>query len=238
MPREAKRFLDVRYDVTGLSDEEIGELTVEAIVQAEPSDATDDDHQGHPGVPVEHELVEHEPASLREVAVELVAVHGADPQQIGSADGDEDDYGDLLTDACTRLGYDDDDDLEWQRFQEAAQHATATDMEEWLGQIVAKMDELEAVGAEVEASLADRCDHRRIRFGRVELCKLPAGHGDDGHEYERAGVMMLGARRVEVDFDTFHYTSKIVMELAANERIVSVEFGGQYRNVYVERELS
>lgn len=48
-----KRYLDVRYDVTDLSPDEIGQLTLEAVVQAERSD-------GHPSVEVEAEVVTHD----------------------------------------------------------------------------------------------------------------------------------------------------------------------------------
>lgn len=46
-----RRYLDVRYDVTGLTDDEVGELAGEAHAQAERSD-------GHPSVGVESETVE------------------------------------------------------------------------------------------------------------------------------------------------------------------------------------
>lgn len=45
-PPKERRYLEVRYDVTGLTDEEIGQLALEAAAQAEDSD-------GHPAVEVE-----------------------------------------------------------------------------------------------------------------------------------------------------------------------------------------
>lgn len=54
-----RRYLDVRYDVTDLDDDEIGCLAMEAVVQAEDSDGSGDpDSPGHPSVHVESEVVE------------------------------------------------------------------------------------------------------------------------------------------------------------------------------------
>ncbi len=46
-----RRYLDVRYDVTTLDDDQIGNLALEATVQAEGTTA-------HPSVSVESEVVE------------------------------------------------------------------------------------------------------------------------------------------------------------------------------------
>jgi hypothetical protein len=48
-----KRYLDVRYDVTDLTPDEIGNLCLEAVVQGEASD-------DHPSVEVETDLVDWE----------------------------------------------------------------------------------------------------------------------------------------------------------------------------------
>jgi hypothetical protein len=48
-----KRYLDVRYDVTDLTPDQIGDLGMEAVVQAEASD-------DHPSVEVETDLVDWE----------------------------------------------------------------------------------------------------------------------------------------------------------------------------------
>jgi hypothetical protein len=54
------RFLVVRYDVTGLTPDEVDELTLEAVVQAEASD-------GHRAVSVTAETVEGEDEAIRAV---------------------------------------------------------------------------------------------------------------------------------------------------------------------------
>lgn len=45
-----KKYLDIRYDVTDLTDDEIGQLCLEAVEAA----------QRRPAVEVEHDLVVHE----------------------------------------------------------------------------------------------------------------------------------------------------------------------------------
>jgi hypothetical protein len=65
-----RRYLKVVYDVTGLTDEQVGALELEAAVQAEASsDFTEDEPgTGHPDVPVESYVFEDDEeneASLR-----------------------------------------------------------------------------------------------------------------------------------------------------------------------------
>lgn len=59
--KPVRRVLVVRYDVTGLTDEEIGQLELEAVVQGESSDS-DEDNPGHPDVPVTSEIITPDPA--------------------------------------------------------------------------------------------------------------------------------------------------------------------------------
>jgi len=60
----AHRRLIVQYDVSGLTDEQVGALEMEAVVQAEESDT-------HPSVPlIGSSVVNHEPP-MREILVHL-----------------------------------------------------------------------------------------------------------------------------------------------------------------------
>jgi len=58
-PEKPKRVLVVEYDVTGLTDQQVGRLELEAVVQAERSkDTWGDVDDGHPDVPVKSRIEE------------------------------------------------------------------------------------------------------------------------------------------------------------------------------------
>jgi aminoglycoside phosphotransferase (APT) family kinase protein len=67
--------------------------------------------------------------------MDLIVVHGPNPQLVGIVDGTEDDYGDLLTDVAILLEVDMDNETQWQHFQEVAQEARDTNMTDWVNTI-------------------------------------------------------------------------------------------------------
>jgi hypothetical protein len=64
----------------------------------------------------------------------LVELYGDSPELVGSKDGTEDDYGDLLTDALLALGgvFEDLTEEQWQAFEDAAHDSTAKTMAGWV----------------------------------------------------------------------------------------------------------
>jgi hypothetical protein len=74
---------------------------------------------------------------MSSVAEELAAIYGPDPSLVGAADGSEDDWGDLLVDAATRLGVDLEDVEAWEHFQAVAIECRATTMDAWLAHLEA-----------------------------------------------------------------------------------------------------
>lgn len=77
----------------------------------------------------------------------------------------------------------------------------------------------------------------RERWGHVERYDKHDSF-DRGPRWARIGdTPTVGARRVEIDFESFSYTRPIAFHLSANERVVGVTQSGEYRNVWIEREV-
>jgi hypothetical protein len=69
--------------------------------------------------------------------VELAGRYGDDPQAVGAADGDEDEFGDLCSDVYGQLGGDQDDDPTWQHFLDVATASRTTSWDPWLAELEA-----------------------------------------------------------------------------------------------------
>jgi hypothetical protein len=67
--------------------------------------------------------------------MELIELHGPNPQLVGIVDGTEDDYGDLLLDVATLLQIDFEDTDRWDHFNEVANEQRQTTMEDWVNAI-------------------------------------------------------------------------------------------------------
>ncbi len=79
--------------------------------------------------------------TLEELAEELAAVYGPNPQDVGVEDGTEDDFGDLLSDAWAGLGGPDEYDDRWDRFGQIAAESTCTTYEPWLAELRVALDQ-------------------------------------------------------------------------------------------------
>lgn len=73
------------------------------------------------------------------ISAELAEHHGPNPQEVGAADGYEDDWGDLVYDAAVALGHAPEtmSDADWQHFQDVASNCQATNMAAWVAHLEA-----------------------------------------------------------------------------------------------------
>jgi hypothetical protein len=105
-------------------------------------------------------------AAREALAATLIERYGEDPQEVGAEDGTEDDFGDLISEAVSGLGYDaeamfDTDPARWERVQEAASVSVTTDMTTWLG--------------ELAAALGEESTMRRLTTGEGDVMSLSIG---------------------------------------------------------------
>lgn len=216
-------YLDARFDVTDLTEQERGNLAGEVQAQAERSKG-DADEGGHPGVEVEVEWNEVDPheAFVNDFdrSLRKHTGRGLDSPPWDAAgtvyDHDSETFAPILR------------AIERGDFEEAAAALLA-------------IDTTPAHQLVQEGEVPPRCSHERIRFGHLERCVLAFGHaGDDngdGHQYEVEDSLVLGSRRVEVYVKSIHNTQPMVFELASTERVVNVTRGAGWNYVTVERSL-
>lgn len=67
--------------------------------------------------------------------LDLISTYGVFPQEVGREDGTEDDFGDLICAVAEILGIDSEDQVVWDRVQNAAAASTAQTMSKFIDEI-------------------------------------------------------------------------------------------------------